>query len=63
MSATEKTPFSLKHTLGSTLAWWYTLFLGWTTRIYWFKTELFMPRGTTSNSFYFIPTASRKWPH
>ena len=39
MSSTEKTPFSLKHTLGSTLAWWYTLFLGWTTRIYWFKTD------------------------
>ena len=35
----EQKPFSLKHTLGSTLAWWYTLFLGWTTRIYWFKTE------------------------
>lgn len=35
----EKKPFSLKHTLGSTLAWWYTLFLGWTTRIYWFKTD------------------------
>ena len=33
-----KNEFSLKHTIGSTLAWWYTLFLGWTTRIYWFKT-------------------------
>lgn len=39
MSHAEKTPFSFKHTLGSTLAWWYTLFLGWTTRIYWFKTK------------------------
>lgn len=35
----SKKPFSLKHTVGSTLAWWYTLFLGWTTRIYWFKTQ------------------------
>lgn len=35
----EQKPFSFKHTVGSTLAWWYTLFLGWTTRIYWFKTE------------------------
>ena len=35
----EHKPFSLKHTLGSTLAWWYTVLLGWTTRIYWFKTE------------------------
>ena len=35
----EKQPFSWKHTLGSTLAWWYTVVLGWTTRIYWFKTE------------------------
>lgn len=28
-----------KHAVGSTLAYWYTLFLGWTTRIYWFKSE------------------------
>lgn len=28
-----------KHTVGSTLAYWYTLFLGWTTRVYWFKTD------------------------
>lgn len=35
----EQKPFSFKHALGSTLAWWYTLFLGWTTRIYWFKTD------------------------
>lgn len=34
----EKKPFSWKHTVGSTLAYWYTVFLGWTTRIYWFKT-------------------------
>ncbi|MBR4356196.1 MAG: lysophospholipid acyltransferase family protein [Elusimicrobiaceae bacterium] len=27
-----------KHTLGSALAYYYTLFLGWTTRVYWFKT-------------------------
>ncbi len=26
-----------KHAVGSTLAYWYTLFLGWTTRVYWFK--------------------------
>ncbi len=38
MQPDEKQPFSFKHTLGSTLAWWYTVFLGWTTRIYWFKT-------------------------
>lgn len=35
----EQKPFSWKHTLGSTLAWWYTVLLGWTTRIYWFKTD------------------------
>lgn len=35
----EQKKFSFKHAVGSTLAWWYTLFLGWTTRIYWFKTE------------------------
>lgn len=35
----EQKPFSLKHTIGSALAWGYTVFLGWTTRIYWFKTE------------------------
>lgn len=28
-----------KHAVGSTLAYWYTLFLGWTTRVYWFKNE------------------------
>ncbi len=28
-----------KHAVGSTLAYWYTLFLGWTTRVYWFKTD------------------------
>ena len=28
-----------KHAAGSTLAYWYTVFLGWTTRIYWFKSE------------------------
>lgn len=35
----EQKKFSFKHAVGSTLAWWYTLFLGWTTRIYWFKTD------------------------
>lgn len=35
----DKKPFSLKHTVGSTLALWYTIFLGWTTRVYWFKTK------------------------
>ena len=35
----EKKPVSWKHVLGSTFAWWYTLLLGWTTRIYWFKTD------------------------
>lgn len=35
----EQKPFSLKHTIGSTLAWWYTVLLGWTTRVYWFKTD------------------------
>ena len=35
----EHKKFSFKHAVGSTLAWWYTLFLGWTTRIYWFKTD------------------------
>lgn len=30
---------SWKHAVGSTLAYWYTLFLGWTTRIYWFKSQ------------------------
>ena len=28
-----------KHAVGSTLAYFYTVFLGWTTRIYWFKSE------------------------
>lgn len=28
-----------KHAVGSTLAYWYTLFLGWTTRVYWFKNK------------------------
>ena len=28
-----------KHALGSCLAYYYTLFLGWTTRVYWFKNE------------------------
>ena len=37
----EKKKVSWKHVVGSTLAYWYTLFLGWTTRIYWFKTEEF----------------------
>ncbi len=34
-----QSPYSWKHALGSTLAYWYTVFLGWTTRIYWFKTQ------------------------
>ena len=37
----EKKQFSWKHTIGSALAYWYTMFLGWTTRVYWFKTEEF----------------------
>lgn len=28
-----------KHVIGSQLAYYYTLFLGWTTRVYWFKPE------------------------
>ena len=28
-----------KHTLISAFAYYYTLFLGWTTRVYWFKTQ------------------------
>lgn len=39
MHPEEKHPVSWKHALGSTLAWWYTVFLGWTTRIYFFKTQ------------------------
>ena len=39
MKSEEKKPFSLKHTIVSTFAWWYSVFLGWTTRVYWFKTE------------------------
>ena len=39
MGSEEKKPFSLKHTIVSTFAWWYSVFLGWTTRVYWFKTE------------------------
>ena len=35
----EKKKISWKHVIGSTLAYWYTLFLGWTTKIYWFKSE------------------------
>ena len=35
----EKKKISWKHVIGSTLAYWYTMFLGWTTKIYWFKTE------------------------
>ncbi len=35
----EKESISWKHVLGSTFAWWYTLLLGWTTKIYWFKTD------------------------
>lgn len=42
MSAAKSKTYSFKHALGSTLAYWYTLFLGWTTRIYWFKTEEFL---------------------
>lgn len=30
---------SWKHALGSAFIYLYTVFLGWTTRIYWFKTE------------------------
>ncbi|MBR4592475.1 MAG: lysophospholipid acyltransferase family protein [Elusimicrobiaceae bacterium] len=38
-----------KHALGSALAYYYTLFLGWTTRVYWFKTpeaQAFEKEGT-----------------
>ncbi len=35
----EKKKISWKHVIGSTLAYWYTMFLGWTTKIYWFKSE------------------------
>lgn len=35
----KKKKVSWKHVIGSNLIYWYTLFLGWTTRIYWFKTE------------------------
>lgn len=38
----EKRPFSPKHTLGAWLAYAYTMFLGWTTRVYWFKTDEFL---------------------
>lgn len=34
----EKKKVSWKHVLGSGLIYLYTLFLGWTTRIHWFKT-------------------------
>ena len=37
--AKQPAKFGLKHVIGSTLAYWYTLFLGWTTRVYWFKTD------------------------
>lgn len=35
----EKKKVSWKHVLGSFAGYLYTLFLGWTTRIYWFKSE------------------------
>ncbi|MDY3911538.1 MAG: lysophospholipid acyltransferase family protein [Elusimicrobiaceae bacterium] len=35
----EKKKISWKHVIGSTLAYWYTMFLGRTTKIYWFKSE------------------------
>lgn len=38
----EKKKVSWKHVVGSALVYGYTLFLGWTTRIYWFKTEEFL---------------------
>lgn len=38
MPATPAYAHSWKHFLGSTLAYCYTVFLGWTTRVYWFKT-------------------------
>ncbi len=37
--AKQPAKFGFKHVIGSTLAYWYTLFLGWTTRVYWFKTD------------------------
>lgn len=42
MSAAKSKTYSFKHALGSALAYWYTVFLGWTTRIYWFKTDEFL---------------------
>ena len=38
----EKKRVSWKHVIGSTLAYAYSVFLGWTTRVYWFKTEEFL---------------------
>ena len=38
----EKKTVSWKHVLGSWAIYAYTLFLGWTTRIYWFKTDEFL---------------------
>ncbi len=38
----EKKKVSYKHVLGSALAYAYSVFLGWTTRVYWFKTDEFL---------------------
>lgn len=41
-TSTENHHTSLAHVLVSWFAYAYTMFLGWTTRIYWFKTEEFL---------------------
>lgn len=38
----EQTKVSWEHRIGSWLVYAYTLFLGWTTRVYWFKTDEFL---------------------
>ena len=40
-TATDQKTVSLAHRVGSWLVYAYTLFLGWTTRVYWFKTDEF----------------------
>lgn len=41
-SSTKQKNVSWEHTIGSWLVYAYTLFLGWKTRIYWFKTDEFL---------------------
>lgn len=38
-SSLQKKNVSWKHVIGSNIIYFYSIFLGWTTRIYWFKTE------------------------